>query len=169
MATAKCAALAEGGSVLVRGLAIAVAVVVLDQLTKLWADTALTPYHPVAVMPLLNLTLSYNPGAAFSFLSDQGGWQRWLFSGLAAAVSVYIVLWLRRLPPAHRWEGIGLALVLGGAVGNLLDRLTRGVVVDFIDVHYAGWHWPAFNVADSAITVGVVILLAVTLLGPRSG
>lgn len=168
MATAKSAVSPERRSgMLGAGLAIAGAVVVLDQLTKIWADAALTPYQPVAVMPLLNLTLSYNPGAAFSFLSDQGGWQRWLFSGLAVAVSVYIVFWLRRLPPGHRWEGTGLALVLGGAVGNLLDRLTRGVVVDFIDVHYAGWHWPAFNVADSAITVGVVILLAVTLLGPR--
>ena len=147
------------------GLLVAAVVVALDQATKLLAEATLMPYWPEPVMPLLNFTLSYNPGAAFSFLADQAGWQRWLFSTLAVGVSAYIVFWLRRLPADRTWEAGALALVLGGAVGTLLDRLTRGEVVDFIDVYYGDWHWPAFNIADSAITVGVGILLVLAFSG----
>ncbi len=140
-------------------LALAGGVIVLDQATKVLATSMLSTHQPVAVTPFLNLTLTHNTGAAFSLLSDAGGWQRWFFSILSLAVSVFIVVWLARLPGRQRWLSCALALVLGGALGNLWDRLVRGAVVDFIDVYYRTWHWPAFNVADSAITVGVVMLL----------
>ena len=128
-------------------------------------------YHqPVAVAPHLNFTLTYNTGAAFSFLRDAGGWQRWFFSALALGVAVFVVVWLKRLPAPARWLPCALALVLGGAVGNLIDRLLRkdGAVVDFIDVYYQSWHFPAFNVADSAISVGAVMLLVSALRGTDS-
>jgi signal peptidase II len=99
-----------------------------------------------------------NPGAAFSFLADQPGWQRWFFTILALAVSAWITLELRR-HPEHKLLSLALALVMGGALGNVIDRLRFGAVVDFLDFHFAGWHWPAFNVADSAITVGVLLLV----------
>ncbi|NIR32546.1 MAG: lipoprotein signal peptidase [Gammaproteobacteria bacterium] len=140
-------------------LGLALVVIALDQGTKVLATSTLSVHDPLAVTPFLNFTLTHNTGAAFSFLSDAGGWQRWFFSALSLAVSAFIVVWLRKLPPDKRWLGCALALVLGGALGNLWDRLARGAVVDFIDVYYRSWHWPAFNVADSAISVGVVILL----------
>ncbi len=141
-------------------LVLAVVVVVLDQSTKALASRFLELHQPLPVLPFLNLTLMHNPGAAFSLLSDAGGWQRWFFTGLALAVSAVIVWWLRRLPREEKWQGTALALVLGGALGNVWDRLQLGYVVDFIDVYYRDWHWPAFNVADSAITVGAVLLIA---------
>jgi signal peptidase II len=119
----------------------------------------LPPYSPVELFPGLNFMLAYNTGAAFSFLAEAGGWQRWFFVVLALVVSIFIVLWIKRLTVAERWVAAGLALVLGGALGNVADRIIFGYVVDFIDVYYGQWHWPAFNVADSAITVGVVLLL----------
>ena len=134
-------------------------VVALDQATKYWAVSALTLHQPVPVIPFFNLTLMHNTGAAFSLLAEAGGWQRWFFTGLALVVSGLIVYWLstlRRQP----WLSAGLALILGGAVGNnLIDRVLHGYVVDFIDVYYQNWHWPAFNIADSAITVGAVLLV----------
>lgn len=153
-----------------RWLWLALAVVVLDQGSKLLVQALLAVHEPVAVLPSLNLFLTYNTGAAFSFLRDAGGWQRWLFVALAVAVSVFILLWLRRVPPENRWLAAALALVLGGAIGNLIDRLSRpdGGVVDFIDVYYGSWHWPAFNLADSAISVGAVMLLWSALRGERS-
>lgn len=147
-------------------LVLSLLVVVVDQLTKYAAETWLTLHQPLALMPGFNLTLTYNPGAAFSFLSEAGGWQRWFFAAVAAITSVVIVVWLHRLPRADRLGAAGLALVLGGALGNLWDRLVphRASVVDFIDLYYQRWHWPAFNIADSAITLGVVLLLASTFL-----
>jgi signal peptidase II len=142
-----------------RWLWLTFAVLVLDQTTKGLASAWLGFHEPVALAPFLNLTLTHNTGAAFSFLSGAGGWQRWFFAGIALVVSAGLVLWLRRLGPGQRALAAALALVLGGALGNLIDRLVLGYVVDFVDLHYAGWHWPAFNVADSAITVGVAILL----------
>jgi len=158
-------------------------VVVLDQITKILANTRLEAYQPVPVLPLFNLTLMYNEGAAFSFLGDAGGWQRWLFTLLAIGISIFIVIWLRRLSPAKRWEAAGLSLVLGGAIGNVIDRLWHGHVIDFLDFYYRAesclplfvrigrnggeCHWPAFNLADSAITVGVVLLLLDTLRAHR--
>ena len=141
------------------GLVVAGLIMMLDQGTKLWADTALGLYRPVALLPMLNLTLSYNEGAAFGLLQDQGGWQRWLFALLALAVSGYIGYWLSRLGPGMRWHAAGLSAILGGAIGNLIDRLIYGHVIDFVDIHYGAWHYPAFNVADSAITIGVALLI----------
>ncbi|MCP1673800.1 signal peptidase II [Natronocella acetinitrilica] len=140
-------------------LTIAIAVVVIDQLTKVAAEQYLEYLRPVPLLPFLNLTLSYNPGAAFSFLGDASGWQRWLFTGFALVVSVVLVVWLRRLPANERWLAWGLALLLGGAIGNVIDRLIHGHVIDFIHVYYDRWHYPIFNIADSAITIGVAMIL----------
>jgi signal peptidase II len=146
-------------------LLLSAVVVALDQLTKQLADRYLSAYDPLPVMPSFNLTLSFNPGAAFSFLADAGGWQRWFFTVLAIGVSAAIVVWLRRITPGEWRLGVGLALILGGAVGNVIDRLIYGHVIDFIDVYYGDWHWPAFNIADSAITVGAAFLIVDSLLG----
>lgn len=142
-----------------RWLWLSALVIALDQLTKYLAGSLLEFGDPVPITSWLNLTLTHNPGAAFSFLSQAGGWQRWLFAGLAALISTILVVWLLRLPRGSRWVPAALSLIVGGALGNLWDRLLYGYVVDFIDVHYAGWHWPAFNVADSAIVVGAVMLV----------
>ncbi|MBA1146515.1 lipoprotein signal peptidase [Ectothiorhodospiraceae bacterium WFHF3C12] len=149
------------------GVGVALLVVFLDQATKLAAEAWLMPYRPVSVMPMLNMTLSFNTGAAFSFLHDQSGWQRWFFAALALVVSGALVVWLARLGRSFGWQGLGIALILGGAVGNLIDRLAYGHVIDFIDVYYGDWHWPAFNIADSGITVGAVILIAESVFAQR--
>ena len=150
-------------------LGLAAIVLVVDQMSKHAAEAYLSLHVPVAILPGLNFTLTYNPGAAFSFLSDAGGWQRWLFSSIAFAASLAIVVWLHRLPKEDRFTACSLALVLGGAVGNLWDRLapSRGMVVDFIDVYAGKWHWPAFNVADSAIVLGVIIMLITVFVTPE--
>ncbi len=155
----------DGGSL--RWLWLALAIVVVDQGSKVLAEHLLIIHEPVPVVPSFNLFLTYNLGAAFSFLSNAGGWQRWLFALLSTGISVFIVLWLRRVPHNQKWLACALALVLGGAIGNLIDRLFRagGGVVDFIDMYYGAWHWPAFNVADSAITIGAVILVSSALRG----
>jgi len=142
-----------------RWLWIAVIVIALDHWTKGLASEHLTLYQPEALMPMLNFTLSHNTGAAFSFLHDAGGWQRWFFTALALTVSVVLLVWLGRIAKDKAWEPIALTLVMGGALGNVWDRIVLGYVVDFIDVYYEAWHWPAFNVADSAICVGAVMLL----------
>ena len=134
-------------------------VIVLDQLTKWMAEAYLEFAQPVAIFPHLNMTLAYNYGAAFSFLGDQGGWQRWFFAILAVAVCVVIVNWLRKLSKTRVAMAAALALVLGGAIGNLIDRVRIGKVVDFLDFYIGNSHWPAFNIADSAIFIGVAILL----------
>jgi len=163
---------------MLRWLWLSLAIIILDQLTKLWALDALRPYDTQAVIDgFFNLVLAFNKGAAFSFLSDAGGWQRWLFSALAVVVSAVLVVWLARLPRRERWTAAALALVIGGAVGNLIDRVRLGHVVDFIELYHralAGWpgfdaqgHWPAFNVADSAISVGVVILVVTSFREAR--
>lgn len=138
---------------------LAVVVVVLDQLTKYIASTSLELFQPIAVMPMFNWTLMHNTGAAFSFLADAGGWQRWFFAIIAVVVSVVIVLWIKRLEQHEKWQAIALALILGGAIGNVIDRVWLGYVVDFIQVYYQQWYWPAFNVADSAIFIGVMMII----------
>ena len=148
-------------------LGVTALVIALDWLTKQRVSEALELYRPVEVFSWLNITLAHNYGAAFSFLSDAGGWQRWFFITLAMVVSVVLLVWLLRLPRQEWRTGLGLALVLGGAIGNLVDRVTLGYVVDFIDVHYGGWHYPAFNVADSSITCGVILLLLDALIFNR--
>jgi len=147
--------------------ALATVVVALDQWTKALALRLLEYAEPVVVSGFFNLTLLYNKGAAFSLLSDAGGWQHWLFSGIALVVAVLISVWLYRLPARARLEPLALALVLGGAIGNLIDRLRFGHVVDFIQLHYRELYWPAFNIADSAITVGAVLLFFLLLRGDR--
>ena len=141
-------------------LALAAVVVGLDAWTKYLASTQLVMYQPVEVFSWLNMRLAHNPGAAFSFLANAGGWQRWFLTILALGVSVVLLFWLFGLNKGQWMVGLALGLVLGGAIGNVIDRVLHGYVVDFIDVHYAGWHWPAFNIADSAITCGIIILLA---------
>ena len=140
-------------------LLMSAVIVVLDLWTKSLATESLTLYRPVELTSWLNMTLAHNYGAAFSFLSDAGGWQRWLFTGLASVVTLVLIVWLLRLPAKEKLTGAALGLIIGGAVGNLVDRINHGYVVDFIDVYYREWHWPAFNLADSAITCGVVLLL----------
>lgn len=130
-----------------------------DMVTKELASDLLTLYRPVEIFSWLNMTLAHNYGAAFSFLSDAGGWQRWFFTILASGVSIVLIVWVLRLPRKEWLTGLALGLIIGGAIGNLIDRVQLGYVVDFIDVHSNGWHFPAFNVADSAISCGVAILL----------
>jgi signal peptidase II len=119
------------------------------------------------VLPVFDIVHAHNTGAAFSFLNDQSGWQRWLFAALSATVSVGLVIWLRRLAPRAQLLAAALAFILGGALGNLIDRLRLGYVIDFIQVHWQLHYFPAFNVADSAITVGAVLLLLDTWISGR--
>ena len=140
-------------------LMIALGIICLDQLTKQMADNLLTYGEPLAVIPSFNLTLLYNKGAAFSFLSSAGGWQRWFFTSIALVVSAVIIFWLKAAGEEQRWTPAGLVLILGGAIGNVIDRVVFGHVIDFIQVYYDTFYWPAFNVADSAICVGAAILL----------
>jgi signal peptidase II len=134
--------------------------VILDQGSKLAIAGSMQLYESIQIMPFFKLTYVHNTGAAFSFLSEAGGWQRWFFAGLALVISAVIAVWLTRLNKHETLLAIALALVLGGAVGNLIDRLAYGYVIDFLDVYYDTWHWPAFNIADSAITLGVILMLA---------
>lgn len=143
---------------MLRWLLISGVVVILDQVTKYAAVATLMDKPPIEVTPFFNLLLVYNRGAAFSFLAGAGGWQRELFTGIAIVASVWIVYLLRRYPRQLLFC-LALSLVLGGAVGNVIDRLSIGAVVDFLDFHAYGWHWPAFNVADSAITCGAALLI----------
>lgn len=138
---------------------ISALVVILDQLTKYIAESNLDYRVPEPVFTSLNMTLVYNRGAAFSFLSDAGGWQRWFFMAMSIVISIVLVYWLRKLDRNRIYLALGLALILGGAVGNLIDRSFYGYVIDFIDVYYSSWHWPAFNIADSAITLGAGLLI----------
>ncbi len=146
---------------------IAILVVMLDQLSKWWIRALFELYESLPVFPGLQIIYVRNLGAAFSFLSSAGGWQRWFFIVLSLLASIAIVIWIYRLPNHRRLEALGLSLVLGGAVGNLVDRVLLGYVVDFIDVYYQSWHWPVFNVADSAITVGVVIMIVDIVFNQR--
>lgn len=132
---------------------------IVDQITKLWVLGVFEYREVLEVLPVFNLTLAYNHGAAFSMLSDAGGWQRWLFTAFAILASVIILGWLRRTSKHLRIFCISLALILGGALGNLYDRVMYGYVVDFLDFHWGSSHFPAFNVADAAITLGAILML----------
>jgi signal peptidase II len=141
-----------------RWFALAVLVIVLDQITK-WVVLENIAYgETIYVAPFWNWVLTFNPGAAFSFLADQPGWQRWFFTGLALAVSAWIS-WMLVHEPQLKMQSLALALIMGGALGNVVDRIRFGAVVDFVQWHAAGFYWPAFNVADSAITVGAILLI----------
>lgn len=134
--------------------------IILDQASKLIIQHSMQLYESIPLMPYFNLTYVHNTGAAFSFLSEAGGWQRWFFAALALVISAVLSVWLMRLQKHETLLALALSLVLGGAIGNLIDRLAYGYVIDFLDVYYNNWHWPAFNIADSAITVGVGLMLA---------
>lgn len=151
-----------------RWYALALSLLCLDQWSKHAASAQLDYGVPVEITTFFNFTLAHNPGAAFSFLSDAGGWQHWLFGGVAGVVSIVLVVWIARLRSGSLMLGAGLALILSGAVGNLIDRVQLGYVVDFIQLHYQHWYWPSFNVADSAITVGAVLLVADSFWGSSS-
>lgn len=141
-------------------MGIAVAVMVADQVTKLLILEHVPLYSKIPVTSFINITHQENPGAAFSFLADAGGWQRWFFTALATGVSVVLTVWLWRLRDgSQRLLASSLALVLGGAVGNLVDRVRLGHVIDFIQVYLGSWPFPSFNVADAALTVGAVLLI----------
>lgn len=151
-----------------RWLGLTVLVVGVDQYTKRLVIERFQLFEKVTLNPMLELMRLHNEGAAFSFLSGAGGWQRWLFVALGLAVSAGILVWLWRLPARGRGLlGAALALVMGGALGNLIDRFRWGYVVDFIRVHYQDWYFPAFNVADSAITIGAGLLILDNLLDYR--
>lgn len=147
-------------------LAVSAVVIGFDQLTKIIVRHALMPYMPQEAIPhVLNWTLAFNRGAAFSFLADSSGWQTWLFGILAVVVCVGLIVWLARTARRDWRTALPVALIIGGALGNLIDRLIHGQVTDFIQVYWHAWSFPAFNVADSAITVGAVLLIAFGLFG----
>lgn len=150
-------------------LAVSVLVIALDQITKAVVRDTLVPYMPKEVIPhLLNWTLAFNRGAAFSFLADSSGWQTWLFGILAVVVCVGLIVWLARNARRDWGTALPVALIIGGALGNLIDRLIHGQVTDFIQVYWQAWSFPAFNIADSAITVGAVLLIALGLFGKQT-
>lgn len=136
-----------------------VVVILLDQASKYWALQTLIPYEPEAMFPMVNFTLAFNTGAAFSFLSGAGDWHRWFFTGFSAVMSIVLLVWIIRLPKTAYLQLLALSLILAGALGNLVDRIVLGHVIDFIDVYYKHYHWPAFNLADSAICAGAFLLL----------
>lgn len=138
---------------------LAVVVIALDLLSKYWISANLEYGQPVVFTSFFNFTLLHNPGAAFSFLSNASGWQRWFFTGIAAVVSVMLIVWIARIAATKKLETFALAMILGGAVGNLYDRVQHGYVVDFIVVHYKDNYFPAFNLADSAITLGAILII----------
>ena len=144
---------------MLKWLWLSVITLILDQWSKIAVDSSMRLYESIALFPGFNLTYVHNTGAAFSLLSEAGGWQRWFFAALALIISVVLIVWLYRLKNHETLLAIALALVLGGAIGNLIDRLAYGYVIDFLDVYYQSWHWPAFNIADSAISVGVFLML----------
>tara|TARA_R110002153_G_scaffold107109_4_gene246951 strand:- start:117483 stop:117950 length:468 start_codon:yes stop_codon:yes gene_type:complete len=134
-------------------------IIAIDQVSKWFMVSWLSLHETFAVMPFFNLTMAHNPGAAFSFLAHADGWQRWFFIGLASVVSIALLIWLKKLKPQAKLEAISIAMILGGAIGNLIDRFYYGYVIDFLDVYYGTYHWPAFNIADSAIVIGAVLLI----------
>ena len=149
-------------------LALAGVVAVLDQISKTWITQIFQLGDSRPITSFFNLVRAHNPGAAFSFLADAGGWQRWFFVALGAAAAVFIV-WMLRAHPTQRLFCFALSMILGGAVGNVVDRLLHGHVIDFIQVHYAGSYFPSFNLADSAITLGAIVLIIDELRRVRAG
>jgi signal peptidase II len=146
-------------------LSCAVGTIALDQLTKWLVLAKFREGERLNLLPFFDLILAYNPGAAFSFLAGAGGWQRWFFTGLAIVVSVFIIMWMRK--EKRTLLLVALTLVLGGAIGNVIDRLIHGKVVDFILLYWKDWYYPAFNIADSAITIGAILLIWDSLFGPK--
>lgn len=148
-------------------LIIAGLIAVLDRLTKILSNANLSEGVPVQVIPGFDLLLAYNSGAAFSFLSDAGGWQRWLLTGISLGVSIFLIAWIVKLPKSQRLLGIALALILGGALGNLYDRMMAGYVVDFISLYFREYRFATFNIADAAISVGAGLMVLDIMLDWR--
>lgn len=144
---------------MLRNLIIAIVVIGLDRFSKGWMVAHLMPYESVPICSFFNLTLSFNTGAAFSFLNAASGWQNMMFTSLAGVVSLAIIYWLATLSPREHWTAFALSLVLGGALGNAWDRVVYGYVIDFLDFHWHDWHFAIFNIADSAICIGAFILI----------
>ena len=138
---------------------IVILIFTLDQVSKHLVINNLVLEEPVNLLPFLNLFFTFNPGAAFSFLNKAGGWQEWLFGGVAVVVGVFLVIWLYRMKEQDKWLKVSLALILGGTLGNLYDRIVYHQVVDFIDLFFKDWHYPVFNIADAAISIGAVMLI----------
>lgn len=138
---------------------LTVLAVVLDQGSKLWVIAKVDYGERINILPIFNITHVHNPGAAFSFLSDAGGWQRWALGAIAIGVSMLLLWWMKQTPRSNKLLGMSYSLILGGAIGNLYDRMAYGYVEDFIDVFYQTSHFPAFNIADSAITLGAILLI----------
>ncbi len=132
---------------------------VIDQVTKQWVAGSMDYKESINVLPFFNLTYVHNLGAAFSFLADQGGWQRWFFTAIAAIASIVFTVWLAKTPKTQKMLNIAFALMLSGALGNLIDRVLFGYVIDFLDFYVGSSHWPAFNVADSAIFIGAALMI----------
>ncbi len=148
-------------------IAMMLVIILLDQVSKYIASTTLEYADPVYVLPVFNWTLLYNKGAAFSFLSDAGGWQRWLFTGISIGVSTCFFVWLVRLPRSACLTRYSLAFIIAGAIGNLIDRMYFGYVIDFISLHWEEHYFPAFNLADSAITFGAFLMILDVIFNPE--
>ncbi|MFT5218075.1 MAG: signal peptidase II [Gammaproteobacteria bacterium] len=156
--------MSDSGSQL-KWLWLSLLVIIADQASKQLAEYWLTPHQTVEVIPYFEWFLTYNTGAAFSFLADAGGWQRWFFSIAAIVISLIILQWIRKLPGQETATAVSLSLILGGAIGNVIDRIWFGHVIDFIQVWLGSYAWPAFNVADSAISIGAVLLIISSFSG----
>ena len=152
---------------MIKWYGLAVLVVLIDQVTKIWVSDVYTYGNEVEYTSFFSFILLHNTGAAFSFLSNAGGWQRWLFGGIASTVSVFLMIWIYRLPKTDWWMAVALAVILGGAVGNLYDRLAYGYVVDFIVFHWKDHYFPAFNIADSAISLGAFMMIVDVIRNPH--
>lgn len=150
-----------------RWLWLSTFVILMDQLSKYWVSTHLSLYDYHAVSSWFGFTLLHNTGAAFSFLSNAGGWQRWIFVIIAVVVSLVLLVWIKRCHVKAIIRPVAVALILGGALGNLIDRIVHGYVIDFILVHYKSWYFPAFNLADTAITIGAVLLILCALFAKK--
>ena len=157
-----------GGIKVYRWLALSIVVIVLDQISKQMVMDSMTLFQSIELTSFFNLYYVHNYGAAFSFLSEQSGWQRWFFTIVTSGVTLGILYWLSKLKASQTLLIAALVFVVGGAVGNLIDRVLFGYVIDFIDWHYGGYHWPAFNVADAAISLGAVLLILDTIINPET-
>lgn len=149
-------------------LALALVILIADQLTKTLILGHYRLGDSTVVTGFFNIVRAHNPGAAFSFLAGASGWQRWFFTAIGV-VATLVILWMLKAHAGQKLFSFALACILGGAVGNVVDRLMHGYVVDFLDFHWAGWHFPAFNIADSAITIGAACLILDELLRVRRG
>lgn len=156
-----------GDKTAITWLWVSVFIILIDQVSKYLVNKYLVLFQPMRLLPFLNFTLKYNTGAAFSFLGTAGGWQVYLLAAISLIVSIIVFIWLVRMKYPHWVMALSLSLILGGALGNLIDRLRYGFVIDFIDFHIGNWHFATFNVADSAISIGAVLLIGKLLLYPN--